>query len=96
MTTKTSLILAAFAAAIAVQPASANTATPSTSGMSAADTLALVRPSTAAVDKLKHLIEGARIDLAAMNAKPFPRVFVQEDGPSFVRAVKKAAFYRSF
>jgi len=93
MTTKTSLVLAAFAAAIAVQPASANTATP---GMSAADTLALVRPSTAAVDKLKHLIEGARIDLAAMNAKPFPRVFVQEDGPSFVRAVKKAAFYRSF
>jgi hypothetical protein len=91
MTTKTtSLVLAAFAAAIAVQPASANTATGSTPVLSVADTLSLVRPSTAAVDKLKHLIEGAKIEVVAMKAKPFPRVFVQEDGPSFVRAVKKA------
>jgi hypothetical protein len=88
MTTKTSLVLAAFAAAIAVQPAAANTATGSTPGLSAADTLSLVRPSTAATDKLKHLIEGAKIDVAAVNAKPFTRVFAQEDGPSFYRYMK--------
>jgi hypothetical protein len=88
MNTKTSLVLAAFAAAIAVQPASASTVTGSTPGMSVADTLSLVRPSTAAVDKLKQLIEGAKIDVAAVNAKPFSQVFAQEDGPSFYRYIK--------
>jgi hypothetical protein len=100
MNSKTSLVLAAFAAAIAAQPAAANTATSGTHDTSIAGTLSLVRPSTAAVDKLKHLIEGAKVegaktegtktDVAAMNAKPFPRVFIRDIfGPTFVRWIKK-------
>ena len=99
MNSKISLVLAAFAAAIAVPPAAASTATSGTPGPSVAGTLSPVRPSTAAVDKLKHLIEGAKIegtkiegekiDVAAMNAKPFPRVFIRDIfGPTFVRTIK--------
>ena len=85
MMTKTSLVLAAFAAAIAAQPASASTVTGDLPGTTAS-ALSLIQPSAAALEQLQGRIENAKITVAA---RKFPRVFVQEDGPSFVRAVKK-------
>jgi hypothetical protein len=86
MMTKTSLVLAAFAAAIAAQPASASIVTGDLPG-TAASAPALIRPSAAALEQLQSRIEDSRITVAAV--RKAPRVFVEENGPSFVRAVKK-------
>jgi len=89
MTTKTSIVLAAFAAAIAAQSASANTVGGNTPDTAVATSLALIRPSTAALEQLESRIEQSRITVA--RAKPFSRVFVEENGPTFVQSVKKLA-----
>jgi hypothetical protein len=89
MTSKMSLVLAAFTAGIVGQPieTSATPVQENTADTRVLSDLAQFVPSAAAVDKLKGLIQEAW-KLPVYTPKPFPRVFVQENGPSFVRSIK--------
>jgi hypothetical protein len=80
MTPKVSLVLAAFAAGIAAQPlqASDDTVSGGASDNAVLTDFAVIRPSAAAVDKLKNLIEGNRIEVTTITpfvqVHPFVRV----------------------